>query len=140
MNPGVKPGADTLPDDIDALRAALLAERNARHEAEARATGAEALIAHLKLLIAKLQRDRFGPTSERSRRLLDQLELQLEELEADAAEAEAKRPELVQPAGSPDSISEGAGRAKERVLFATGAHPSSRRDGRRADSPESGIC
>ena len=47
---------------------------------------------------------------------------------------------LVQPAGSPDSISEGAGRAKERVLFATGAHPSSRRDGRRADSPESGIC
>jgi transposase len=95
LNPGVTPSADTLPDDIDALRAALLAERTARHEAEARATGAEALIAHLKLLIAKLQRDRFGPTSERSRRLLDQLELQLEELEADAAEAEAKRPEPV---------------------------------------------
>jgi transposase len=89
----VTPDADTVPDDIDALRAALLAERTARHEAEARATGAEALIAHLKLLIAKLQRDRFGPTSERSRRLLDQFELQLEELEADAAEAEAKRPE-----------------------------------------------
>ena len=71
------PGADILPDDIDALRAALLAERTARHEAEARATGAEAMIAHLKLLIAKLERDRFGPTSERSRRLLDQLELQL---------------------------------------------------------------
>src|SRR6185312_14459124 len=49
------------------------------------------MIAHLKLLIAKLERDRFGQTSERSRRLLDQLELQLEELEADAAEAEAKR-------------------------------------------------
>ena len=86
-------GADPLPEDIEALRAALMAERAARHEAEARATGAEAMIAHLKLLIAKLQRDRFGPTSERSRRLLDQLELQLEELEADAAEAEAKRPE-----------------------------------------------
>lgn len=93
MSLGVTPDADTVPDDIDALRAALLAERTARHEAEARATGAEALIAHLKLLIAKLQRDRFGPTSERSRRLLDQFELQLEELEADAAEAEAKRPE-----------------------------------------------
>ena len=93
------PGADILPDDIDALRAALLAERTARHEAEARATGAEALIAHLKLLIAKLQRDRFGPTSERSRRLLDQLELQLEELEADAAEAEAKRPQPVGETG-----------------------------------------
>jgi transposase len=81
------PDAEILPDDIDALRAALAAERAARLAAEARATGAEAMIAHLKLLIAKLQRDRFGPTSERSRRLLDQLELQLEELEANAAEA-----------------------------------------------------
>ena len=54
------------------------------------------MIAHLKLLIAKLRRDRFGPTSERSRRLLDQLELQLEELEADAAEADV---EPVEPSG-----------------------------------------
>ena len=38
------------------------------------------MVAHLKLLIAK--RDRFGPSSEYRRRLLDQLELQLEELEA----------------------------------------------------------
>jgi len=91
LTPDVTPGADHLPDDLDALKAALLAERTARREAEARATGAEAMIAHLKLLIAKLERDRFGQTSERSRRLLDQLELQLEELEADAAEAEAKR-------------------------------------------------
>jgi transposase len=93
------PGADILPDDIDALRAALVAERAARHNAEARATGAEAMIAHLKLLIAKLQRDRFGPTSERRRRLLDQLELQLEELEADAAEIEAKRAEAASETG-----------------------------------------
>jgi transposase len=97
LTPAVTPGAENLPDDIDALRAALLAERTARREAEARATGAEAMIAHLKLLIAKLERDRFGQTSERGRRLLDQLELQLEELEADAAEAEAKRAE---PAGN----------------------------------------
>jgi transposase len=86
--------ADVLPDDIDALRAARAAERAARQSAEARAAGAEALIAHLKLLIAKLQRDRFGQTSERSRRLLDQLELQLEELEANVAEADV---ELVTP-------------------------------------------
>ena len=89
--------ADILPDDIDTLRAALAAERAARQSAEARATGAEAMIAHLKLLIAKLQRDRFGPSSERSRRLLDQLELQLEELEANTAEADA---EPVEPPGS----------------------------------------
>ena len=64
---------DTLPDDLETLKAALLAERAARREAEARASGAEAMVAHLKLLIAKLKRERFGPSSEHRRRLLAQL-------------------------------------------------------------------
>ncbi|MFL5338108.1 MAG: IS66 family transposase [Geminicoccaceae bacterium] len=80
---------DSLPDDVAALRAALAAEQLARREAEARASGAEAMVAHLKLLIAKLRHDRFGASSERGRKLLDQLELQLEELEATAAEDES---------------------------------------------------
>lgn len=46
----------------------------------------EALIAHLKLLIARLKREPYGPGAERSHGLLDQMELQLEALEADAAE------------------------------------------------------
>ena len=82
-----------MPDDIDALRSALVAERVAlateqvaRREAEARASGAEAMVAHLKLLIAKLRHEQFGASSERGRKLLDQLELQLEELEAAAVE------------------------------------------------------
>ena len=83
------PTPDTLPDDIGALRAALAAERLARREAEARASGAEAMVAHLKLLIAKLRHDRFGASSERGRKLLDQLELRLEEVEAAAAEDQA---------------------------------------------------
>ena len=83
------PGADTLPDDVATLRAALAAEQLARREAEARASGAEAMVAHLKLLIAKLRHEQFGASSERGRKLLDQLELQLEELEAGAAEDEA---------------------------------------------------
>jgi transposase len=78
----------TLPDDIAALQSALLAERAARQQAEARASGAEAMVAHLKLLIAKMKRERFGQSAERGRKLLDQLELQLEELEASAAEDE----------------------------------------------------
>ena len=83
-----------LPDDVDALKAALLAARAdvARVTAEAAAALAEqsanlALIAHLRLQIQKLNRDRFGPRSERTARLLDQMELQLEELEASATEA-----------------------------------------------------
>ncbi|HEX2943121.1 MAG TPA: IS66 family transposase [Rhodopila sp.] len=47
------------------------------------------MVAHLKLLIAKLKRDRFGASAERGRKLLDQLEMQLEELETEASEAEA---------------------------------------------------
>ena len=80
---------DALPDDVAALRAALVAEQLARREAEARASDAEAMVAHLKLLIAKLRHEQFGASSERGRKLLDQLELQLEELEAGAAEDEA---------------------------------------------------
>jgi transposase len=38
---------EPVPDDIAALRAALAAERLARREAEARASGAEAMVAHL---------------------------------------------------------------------------------------------
>jgi transposase len=80
----------TASETIEALQTALAAERQARQQAEARAASAEALIAHYKLLIAKLRREQYGPSSERSRRLLDQLELQLEELQASAAEDEAK--------------------------------------------------
>jgi transposase len=81
--------ADSLPDDVTALKAALLAERAARQESEARAAGAEAMVAHLKLLIAKLKHDRFGASAERGHKLLDQLEMQLEDLETEAAIAEA---------------------------------------------------
>lgn len=82
-----------LPDDVEALRAALIAERGRRLVAEADAAAAkakassdEALIAHLKLQIEKLRREHFGSRSERTARLIDQMELQLEELEASASE------------------------------------------------------
>jgi len=35
---------ELVPDDIDALKAALVAERVARQQAEARASGAEAMV------------------------------------------------------------------------------------------------
>jgi transposase len=81
---------DNLPDDIAALRAALAAEQLARREAEARASGAEAMVAHLKLLIARLKRDKYGASSERGRKLIDQLELELGELVAAASEDATK--------------------------------------------------
>jgi transposase len=93
---------EALPDDVEALRAALRTARTLAREAVAEkdAVAAElavakamrsedlALIAHQKLRIAKLERQVYGPTSERSARLTDQMELQLEELEASATEDE----------------------------------------------------
>jgi len=107
---------ESLPTDLATAHALILAERTARLQAEvfaakaqAAATGAqaeaasakaeaanaradlsstEALIAYLKLEIEKLRRTIYGPRSERTARLLDQLELQLDELEAAATEDE----------------------------------------------------
>lgn len=83
------PAPDETPDDIDKLRATLAAEQAARREAEARASGAEALVLQLKLLIAKLKHDKFGASAERGRKLIDHLELQLDELVTAASEAAA---------------------------------------------------
>ncbi len=99
-----------------AERAARLAEREARAAAEARAeraeaeaaeakneaaeakseasnartavSASEAMIAHLKLQIEKLKRELYGQSSEKTARLIDQMQLQLEELEAKATEDE----------------------------------------------------
>jgi Na+/phosphate symporter len=73
----------------------IRAERNARVMAEANAavvkaeaanaqadlSSSEALNAHLKLEIEKLRRELYGSRSERKARLLEQMELQLEDLE-----------------------------------------------------------
>jgi transposase len=79
---------DLLPDDAASLKRLLLAREEELVDARAQVSSAQAFIAHLKLQIEKLKRDRFGPRSERSARLLDQLELQLEDLEASATEDE----------------------------------------------------
>ena len=88
-------GLDTLPDDLDALKAALIAERARGLEfaaelavAQAQASEDMALIAAQKLRIAKLERQVYGQRSERSARLIDQLALEFEELETSATEDE----------------------------------------------------
>jgi len=81
-------GLEALPDDIETLKAALMVARAEAAVARAQRSDDQALIAHLKLQIEKLNRDRYGPRSERTARLLNQFELQLEELEAAATEDE----------------------------------------------------
>ncbi|QKJ94455.1 IS66 family transposase [Agrobacterium pusense] len=86
---------DDAASEIARLRAALAASEARAASAEAdlaqvRAivTTSEAMIRHLKLEIAKLRREQYGQSSERRARLIDQMELQLEELEADTTEDE----------------------------------------------------
>jgi len=68
-----------------AQRAAATAKAEAAN-AQADLSSREALIAHLKLEIEKLRRALYGSRSERKARLLEQMELQLENLEAAATE------------------------------------------------------
>ena len=100
----------------------ILAERQARIEAEAAAalakdtasrldaealqlkaaaSSTEAMIAHLKLQIERLRRELYGQRSERTARLIDQMELQLEELEAKATEDEIAAEAASRQAASP---------------------------------------
>ena len=86
---------DSLPTDLASAQALIIAQRQALSAAELRAAAAESeaqyrarLIDKLKFTIRKLRHERFGQSSERGT-LLDQLELQLADLEADAAQTEA---------------------------------------------------
>src|SRR3954452_20517379 len=95
-----------LPTDLAEAHALILRQREELTAAAARAAGAEAMIAHMKLVIAKLRREQYGQSSERGRKVLDQLELQLEELEAEtsenavtAEERPAAPPSRASPAG-----------------------------------------
>ena len=72
---------EALPDDVAALKAALLVAR-------AKASEDAALIAAQKLRIAMLERQVYGQRSERAARLIDQLSLTFEELATSATEDE----------------------------------------------------
>ncbi|MDR6499014.1 TolA-binding protein [Burkholderia ambifaria] len=80
--------SSTLPDDIDALKALLL-ERDAQIADLRQQLSSRALeIEHLKLTIAKLRRMQFGRKSEKLDRQIEQLELRLEDLQADEGAAD----------------------------------------------------
>ena len=110
-----------LPSDLASAYVALLAEREALQaerdmavadaanwqaeaaNAQAMLSDNEALIAHLELRIEKLKRELYGQRSERTARLIEQLELELEELVTSAtkdelaAQAAAAKTQKVHP-------------------------------------------
>jgi transposase len=102
-------GTTSLPGDLAAAHAMILAERAARLEAEARVgsiqaemSGARLEIERLRLLLAKARRARYGQSAERGAKLVEQLELQLAELEETVAEEDAAA-ELAAPPTRPEA-------------------------------------
>jgi len=101
-----------LPTDVQTLQAMLLAAQAHAVRAQAEAADAKAdaaaaraetsslraLAEHLRLEIARLKRDKYGQTSERAARL-EQLELELENIVASAAEDEAAAEAAARVAG-----------------------------------------
>ena len=72
--------------ELEKLRAELAATKAELARSNAVVSASEAMISGLKLEIAILKRDKYGRSAERTARLIDQLELQLEEMETTAAE------------------------------------------------------
>lgn len=93
------PISPSLPDDIDALKAMVLAQR-ASMEQMTLALASRALeVEQLKLLIAKLQRMQFGRKSEKIDRQIEKLECRLEDLLAEEGVVDAQpEAEAVEPA------------------------------------------
>ena len=101
-----------LPDDVETLKAMLLEQAATLREREAqvvklqeRVDSQEAALAsraaeieHLKLLIAKLRRMQFGRKSEKLDRQIEQLELRLEDLQADEGAAPIEVPKTARTA------------------------------------------
>jgi transposase len=90
--------ADLDDFDLEAMKALI---RTQQEQLSLRANE----IAHLKLLLDKLQRMLFGAKSEKLVRQVAQLELQLEELEASRSEEEIVMPLPEQEAAVPDARS-----------------------------------
>lgn len=81
---------ESLPDDPAILREMLLRERA---KAASREQVYQALVQALRIRIARLQRQKFGPSSEKIEREIEQLELALEDLEVDLASDTASQEE-----------------------------------------------
>lgn len=83
------PPLEALPDDPATLKAIILAQRAEAERMAASVRAYEALVQALRIRIAKLKRQKFGPSSEKIAREIEQLSLALEDLEVAMATAEA---------------------------------------------------
>jgi len=73
-----------------AAESALVAAKGKLTQVQAIVSASEDMIRHLRLQIAKLRREQYGQSAERHARLIEQLEMQLEDIETDIADDRGK--------------------------------------------------
>jgi transposase len=78
---------DSLPDDVETLKALVIAERVRAANAEAQAHALALHVEKMKFEIARLRHETYGQSAERGA-LLEQLELHLADLEETASQSE----------------------------------------------------
>jgi len=78
---------DSLPNDVERLKQLLSAAQDQVQRLSTQLHSRDVLIEKMKLQLAQLKRMKFGRSSEQLDAQIDQLELSLEELEANSAEA-----------------------------------------------------
>jgi transposase len=94
------PRAPSLPDDVESLKKLLLAAQDKVANLSAQLRSREVLIENLKLQLAKLRRMKFGHSSEQLDAQIAQLELSLEDLEANAAAESSPAEEVTSTASA----------------------------------------
>jgi transposase len=85
--------AAPLPNDPAVLKAMIAALQAENQKMSASLRAHDLLVQALRVRIAKLQKQKFGPSSEKIEREIEQLELALEDLQVALAEAEDTSPD-----------------------------------------------
>jgi transposase len=105
---------ESLPDDPIVLKAIILAQQEQITRFAATERALDALVQALKVRIAKLQKQKFGPSSEKIEREIEQLQLALEDLEVAMAAADTS-PEPEQDKAEDNSTPTRRRRGKPQV-------------------------
>ncbi|MBS1168240.1 MAG: transposase [Proteobacteria bacterium] len=119
---------DDLPDDVAALKAIVLAQREVNARLTAQVAVWESLVDTLKTRIERLRKQKFGRSSEKIEREIDQLQLALEDLEVSVAVSKERTETKASSATSREKIEQrhrGAPRIspqapRERIVYDPG--------------------
>ena len=97
--------ATQLPNDPAVLKAMIAALQTENQKMSASLPAHDLLVQALRVRIAKLQKQKFGPSSEKIEREIEQLELALEDLQVALAEAEDTPPDDEDAPDTEDQVS-----------------------------------